>query len=67
MPVSEARLQEFMGKAVVDLGAAISVPLFILGEPQAGWLYVFLLVILWLRHESNIRRLLSGAEGRIGR
>src|SRR5580704_10976760 len=32
MPVSEARLQEFMGKAVGDLGAAISVPLFILGE-----------------------------------
>ena len=32
MAVSESRLHEFMGKAVVDLGAAISVPLFILGE-----------------------------------
>ena len=30
--INEARLQEFMGKAVVDMGAAISVPLFILGE-----------------------------------
>lgn len=32
MAVNEARLNEFMGKAVGDLGAAISVPLFILGE-----------------------------------
>lgn len=32
MAVSEARLHEFMGKAVADLGAAMSVPLFILGE-----------------------------------
>lgn len=32
MAVNEARLHEFMGKAVVDLGAAMSVPLFILGE-----------------------------------
>ena len=32
MAINEARLQEFMGKAVVDMGAAISVPLFILGE-----------------------------------
>lgn len=32
MPVNETRLHEFMGKAVGDLGAAVSVPLFILGE-----------------------------------
>ena len=32
MAIDTARLQEFMGKAVGDLGAAISVPLFILGE-----------------------------------
>lgn len=32
MAVDQARLQAFMGKALVDLGASISVPLFILGE-----------------------------------
>ena len=32
MAVDTAKLEAFMGKAVVDLGAAISVPLYILGE-----------------------------------
>ena len=32
MAINETRLQEFMGRAVGDLGAALSVPLFILGE-----------------------------------
>ncbi|HQY89509.1 MAG TPA: class I SAM-dependent methyltransferase [Tepidisphaeraceae bacterium] len=32
MAANEARLHEFMGKAVSDLGAAMSVPLFIIGE-----------------------------------
>ncbi|HZP18738.1 MAG TPA: glycerol-3-phosphate 1-O-acyltransferase PlsY [Bauldia sp.] len=51
------------------LSASIAAPvaLFVLGEPQAGWLCLFLVVILWLRHESNIRRILTGSEGRIGR
>jgi glycerol-3-phosphate acyltransferase PlsY len=54
-----------LGALCASLSAPIA--LFVLGKPQAGWLCVFLVVILWLRHESNIRRLISGAEGRIGR
>lgn len=32
MPVDQAKLQSFLGKVVGDIGAAISVPLFIIGE-----------------------------------
>jgi glycerol-3-phosphate acyltransferase PlsY len=50
------------------LSASLTAPiaLFVLDYPAYGWLYIFLTVILWLRHEENIRRLLSGREGRIG-
>ena len=42
------------------------IALFLFGASPIAWLFVFLTVILWLRHEENIRRLLAGREGRIG-
>ncbi len=35
--------------------------------PQEAQLFLLLSVLLWLKHRSNIRRLLTGAETRIGR
>jgi len=32
MPINEARLMEFMGKAVSDIAAAMSIPLMVIGE-----------------------------------
>jgi glycerol-3-phosphate acyltransferase PlsY len=50
------------------LSASLATPvaLFLFGAWPVGWLFVFLTVILWLRHAENIRRLLAGREGRIG-
>jgi glycerol-3-phosphate acyltransferase PlsY len=40
--------------------------LFLLGEREAGALFLVLTVILWLRHAANIARLAAGTEGKIG-
>ena len=52
--------------ALIAIGAA---PGFALAfhEPQIAWLAGFIAVIVALRHAGNIRRLLRGAEPRIGR
>ena len=36
-----------------------------LGAPQAGGIAIFLTLLVWVRHASNIRRLLRGEESRI--
>jgi acyl phosphate:glycerol-3-phosphate acyltransferase len=38
-----------------------------LGERQMAELFMVLTVLLWWKHRENIRRLLSGTEGRIGK
>lgn len=40
---------------------------FLLAPPQTGLLLAILTVLLWIMHRANIRRLLAGTEGRIGR
>lgn len=40
---------------------------FILGQAQIGIVFILLTVILWIRHSDNIRRLIAGTEGKIGR
>jgi len=39
----------------------------LLGRPETVWLSIALAAIVWLRHASNIGRLLRGEEPRIGR
>ncbi|MFQ5624188.1 MAG: glycerol-3-phosphate 1-O-acyltransferase PlsY [Paracoccaceae bacterium] len=41
--------------------------LYVLGYPGAVWLAVVLAVLIWLRHKTNIARLVAGREPRIGR
>lgn len=40
--------------------------LWLLGEPAVAALFLLLSVLLWVMHRENIRRLLEGAEGKIG-
>ncbi|MFO7919579.1 MAG: glycerol-3-phosphate 1-O-acyltransferase PlsY [Nioella sp.] len=50
------------------LVAAVLAPVWIsvLGMPQAGLVTGLLAVVIFVRHDANIRRLLKGAEPRIG-
>jgi glycerol-3-phosphate acyltransferase PlsY len=41
--------------------------LWLRGDSREAQLFVLLTVLLWLKHAANIRRLISGTEGKIGR
>ena len=49
--------------AVVATPAAI----WLLGEPRLALLFLALGVVSWFMHRENIRRLLAGTEGKIGK
>jgi glycerol-3-phosphate acyltransferase PlsY len=40
---------------------------FLFGDARIGVVFVFLTLLLWLRHAENLRRLIAGTETRIGR
>ena len=54
-------LSALMALAVAPLAA-----FFIAHDVGAGWLALFLAVIVWAAHHANIRRLLNGTEPKIG-
>ncbi len=41
--------------------------LWFMGERQMAELFILLVALLWWKHRDNIKRLLAGTEGRIGR
>jgi glycerol-3-phosphate acyltransferase PlsY len=41
--------------------------LYIFGLPQAIILSLFLVILVWIRHHENIKRLLKGQESKIGK
>jgi glycerol-3-phosphate acyltransferase PlsY len=49
------------------LAAAASAPvwLYVFGYPGAAWLGVVFAVFIWIRHASNIVRILKGTEPKI--
>ena len=52
------------------LAASLVTPpalLFLFGENRIAGLFVVLTAILWWRHAENIKRLIAGNEGRIGK
>ena len=50
------------------LAATVAAPLvaFALGAPLVGGTFAALAALVWIKHSANIRRLMSGAEPRIG-
>ncbi len=52
--------------AALTASLVTPVALFITGWHAAALLFAILTVLLWIRHEQNIRRLLAGTESRIG-
>ncbi len=58
----------FRVSSLAALTASLLTPiaLFLTGHGAIALLFVLLTVLLWLRHASNIRRLLAGTESRIG-
>lgn len=52
--------------ALIAMIAAPLAAFFIANDPGAGWLGVFLAVIVWLAHHANIKRLIRGEEPKIG-
>jgi glycerol-3-phosphate acyltransferase PlsY len=58
----------FRFSSLAALVAAASIPawLALLGRPDAVWFGLALAALVFLRHHANIRRLLAGAEPKIG-
>jgi acyl phosphate:glycerol-3-phosphate acyltransferase len=50
------------------LAGALAAPLaaFLLGDARVAATFAVLAVLVWIKHEANIRRILRGAEPRIG-
>ncbi|MHA1189842.1 MAG: glycerol-3-phosphate 1-O-acyltransferase PlsY [Alphaproteobacteria bacterium] len=61
-----AAISRFSSLSALIASAAAPVLFIAFGERQYGELFVVLAAILWIRHRDNIKRLLTGSEGRIG-
>lgn len=61
-----AFLSRYSSLSALVASAAIPVLLGLLGRPELAGLFALLGVLLWFRHAANLRRLMSGTEGRIG-
>ncbi|MEO1985727.1 MAG: glycerol-3-phosphate 1-O-acyltransferase PlsY [Martelella sp.] len=61
-----ARLSRYSSLSALIATLAIPVALWIMGLPQASLVMALLTVISWWRHKTNIERLISGTESRIG-
>jgi len=57
----------FVSLAALAASAATPAVLWFNGDRQQAQLFAVLSVLLWLKHAGNIRRLIAGTEGRIGR
>jgi glycerol-3-phosphate acyltransferase PlsY len=62
-----AGLTRYSSVAALAASAATPVLLAFTSDPRTTLLFVFLTLLLWLRHHQNIARLVAGTEGKIGR
>jgi glycerol-3-phosphate acyltransferase PlsY len=62
-----AAITRYSSLAALAASAATPAVLWFNGDRQQAQLFAVLSVLLWLKHAGNIRRLISGTEGRIGR
>jgi glycerol-3-phosphate acyltransferase PlsY len=61
-----AFLSRYSSLSALVASAAVPLLLALLGRPELAGLFGLLGVLLWFRHAANLRRLMSGTEGRIG-
>jgi glycerol-3-phosphate acyltransferase PlsY len=64
--LATAAISRYSSLSALIASAATPLILYAWGHAQWAELFLLLTIILWFRHRSNIRRLISGAEGRIG-
>ena len=62
-----AFLTKFSSAGALVASLASPVALLLMGQRDAAELFVALAILLWFRHADNIRRLLAGTEGKIGK
>ncbi len=62
-----AALSRYSSLAALVASALTPLSLWLLGQPSAAALFLLLSALLWIMHRANIRRLLDGSEGKIGR
>ena len=61
-----AVVTRFSSLAALASAAAAPLWLAVFGRSDAVWLGILLAMLVFIRHQTNIRRLLKGAEPRIG-
>ena len=61
-----AVLTRYSSLSALVASAALPVLLGLFGRTELAGLFALLGVLLWFRHAANLRRLMSGKEGRIG-
>jgi glycerol-3-phosphate acyltransferase PlsY len=61
-----AWLTRYSSLAALIASALTPAALWLMGGPDEAALFLLLSVLLWIAHRGNIRRLLAGAEGKIG-
>jgi glycerol-3-phosphate acyltransferase PlsY len=64
--IAVAAVSRYSSLSALVASAAVPLLLALLGRPELAGLFGLLAVLLWFRHATNLRRLLSGTEGRIG-
>jgi acyl phosphate:glycerol-3-phosphate acyltransferase len=62
-----AALTRYSSLAALIASVATVIFLWFDGFLQAGQLFALLTILMWAKHHANIRRLVAGAEGKIGR
>lgn len=65
--IAVAALSRYSSLSALVASAVVPPLLLAFGRPELAALFAALAVLLWIRHAENIRRLLAGTEGRIGK
>lgn len=62
-----AAITRYSSLSGLTASAAVPVWLWYVGAIQEAQLFALLAVLIWVKHHANIRRLMAGTEGKIGR
>lgn len=65
--IAVAYFSRYSSLAALIATVVVPLALWALGENILAAMFALLTVIVWMKHRANIRRLLAGTEGKIGR